>query len=92
MIAAPAEAFVYTPENIHTSYQESPDSFTVNEFGETYGVTVGGNVFTQTNVANVANIRLQRFAIGTAFWYVSDRGVIWAETDLHALSIYLSLT
>jgi len=37
------------------------------------------------------NIRLQKFMIDEAFFYVSDRGIINAPSNVIALSIYLSL-
>jgi hypothetical protein len=92
VLTGPTATFAYTQETIHTAYHEAPAYFAINATGETSGYTTSGMVFSQTNVPNVAGIRLQRFAIGTAFWYVSDRGVLWADDDLHALSIYLSLS
>lgn len=58
--------------------------------GEAYGHLTSGVNFTQTNVSNDLGVRLQRFQMENAFWYVSDKGVIEAESDLQALSIYLS--
>lgn len=84
-------AFTYTQENILTTYQEAPASFSFNEYGEVSGATVSGIPFHQRNVlVDGYNIHLQRFDIGLAYWYVSDRGIIWADNDLAALSIYLS--
>ena len=64
--------------------------FSFDEYGQAVGATVSGIPFRQHNVANGYDIRLQRFEIGLAYWYVSDRGIIWAQSDLEALSIYLS--
>lgn len=83
-------AYVYTDENIHYAYQEAPSTFSFDEYGQAVGATVSGMAFRQYNIANNYDIRLQRFEIGLAHWYVSDRGVIWAENDITALSIYLS--
>lgn len=83
-------AFTYDAENIHNVYHEAPSEFTVDANGDAFGTTVSGMAFRQYSVANEYNIRLQRFAIGTTGWYVSDRGIIWADNDLTALSIYLS--
>lgn len=87
-----SEAYVYTKESIHTAYHEAPSSFSVASNGEAVGSTVSGMPFRQRNITNDLQIRLQRFEIGLAFWYVSDKGVIWADDDLTALSIYLSRT
>jgi len=85
-----AQAFTYTQDNIQTSYQEAPATFTFDTSGQMFGATISGIPFRQLNVANGYGIRLQRFEIGTARWYVSDQGIIWADNDLVALSIYLS--
>jgi len=80
----------YTNQNFWSSEHDQPVSFTVDEFGNFSGVTLTGKLFTQTNVVNNVNIRLQRFAIDEAFFYISDRGVIKATTNMMALSIYLN--
>jgi hypothetical protein len=67
---------------------EAPDTFTVDENGEVHGTT-NGITFSQTNVANDFT-RLQRFQIEETFWYMSDKGIIRADSDIQALSIYLS--
>lgn len=84
-------AYIYDTTNIHYAYHEAPASFSVDESGDTLGATVSGIPFRQYSIASNYGIRLQRFEIGLAYWYVSDRGVIWAESDLAALSVYLSL-
>ena len=53
------------------------------------GELTSGVVFTQKNVAG-SSIRLQHFQMEDVSWYVSDRGVIEAESDIQALSVYLS--
>jgi hypothetical protein len=67
-----------------------PDYFIVNEDGSAWGMLTSGVTFTQSNVINDYT-RLQRFQLEDAFWFVSDKGDIWAENELQALSIYLSL-
>lgn len=67
-----------------------PDYFVVEENGEVWGHLTSGVQFTQTNVTNELGIRLQRFQMENAFWYVSDKGDIHADSDVEALSIYLS--
>lgn len=89
---SPAQAFTYTNQNISTAYHEAPSDFSIGSSGESMGSTVSGIPFRQYNVTNNAHIRLQRFEIGLAYWYVSDQGIIWADSDLMALSIYLSKT
>jgi multidrug efflux pump len=83
-------AFTYDTETIHTTYREAPAEFSVDASGNATGATVSGMPFRQYGIANGYGIRLQKFEIGLAYWYVSDRGVIWANSDLEALSVYLS--
>ncbi|MBP9749432.1 MAG: efflux RND transporter permease subunit, partial [Candidatus Pacebacteria bacterium] len=85
-----AHASVYDNTNIQTLYHEMPLTFTFDEEGTVTGETVSGITFRQYRITNSEAIRLQRFEIGLAFWYVSDRGVIYANNDLTALSLYLS--
>jgi HAE1 family hydrophobic/amphiphilic exporter-1 len=85
-----SHAFIYTQENIKTSYHEKPAHFEVTTEGEMMGATVSGIPIRQRNISNDLGIRLQRFEIGLAHWYISDEGIIWAEDDITALSIYLS--
>ena len=80
----------YTNENFLTSYHEAPQSFQTDGSGGFYGFTVSGRLFTQTPVANAYNIRLHRFSIDEAYFYISDRGVIFASSDISAVSMYLS--
>jgi hypothetical protein len=81
---------VYTNENFTTSEHDKPVSFSVDLLGNVEGVTATGKKFWQLNIENMFNIRLQKFIIDQAYFYVSDRGEIFAKTDLEALSIYLS--
>jgi hypothetical protein len=64
------------------------ENFTVVD-GETYGTLTSGVVFTQKNVAG-SSIRLQHFQMEEVSWYVSDKGVFEAESDIQALSKYLT--
>lgn len=81
----------YTNENILTSLHEAPLEFAVDEAGDAVGTTTSGRQFRQYAIGTPESIRLQRFQIDDAFWYVSDKGIIWADSDLSALSVYLSL-
>ena len=66
------------------------DYFVVEESGESWGYLSSGVSFTQTNVVNELGVKLQKFQLEDAFWYVTDKGVIYAESDIEALSVYLS--
>lgn len=80
----------YTNDNFWTSEHDQPLSFSRDSWGNFYGVTLTGKFFSQTNIENQYGIRLQKFSIDQAYFYISDRGVIRAESDLVALSIYLT--
>ncbi len=82
---------VYTNDNFLTSTHEQPVSFTYDGFGGFYGYTVSGRLFTQTPVINTMGVKLQKFSIDKAFFYMSDKGQIWAKNDLAAISIYLTM-
>ncbi len=73
------------------AYQPKPVDFWFNQEGEAFGTLEDGTSFSQINIATDLGIRLQKFQWGDLFWYVSDRGVIYADCDLQALSIYLAL-
>jgi hypothetical protein len=95
VVAFPVSAAIpatYTNDNFFTSEHDAPASFTQDTFGNFTGMTISGKLFYQTNITNSFNIRLQRFSIDEAFFYISDRGVIVADTDTIALSIYLTRT
>ncbi len=81
---------LYTNENIWNSEHDKPLSFVIDAAGNFEGITQTGKVFRQTTIANTGSIRLQRFSIDEAFYYISDRGIIIATTDTQALSLYLA--
>lgn len=78
----------YTYDNFFTVTHEPPAWFLMDASGGFYGETTGGHPFTQVPIINDVGVRLHKFSIGTAFFYISDRGVIAAESDVKALSIY----
>ncbi len=80
----------YTNSNFFDSYQDEPQSFTRDELGNFSGVTNSGKLFTQQYVVTSISVRLQRFSIDKAFFYISDQGIISADSDIQALSVYLS--
>ena len=82
---------VYTNDNIWTSTHDTPVSVYLDEYGNFYGETETGKMFRQTRIENSLSIRLHKFSIDEAFWYVSDRGIIEAPSNVVALSIYLTL-
>lgn len=81
---------LYTNDNFNTIAHEKPDFFAADGSGGFYGYTETGRPFFQRNITNLYDIRLHRFEIDFAYFYISDKGVIHAEDDLAALSIYLT--
>lgn len=81
---------VYTNDNFWRSEHDQPVSFTQDHYGNFSGYTLTGKYFTQTNIMNQYGVRLHKFAIDEAFFYITDRGVIRAKSDIAALSIYLA--
>lgn len=66
------------------------DYFVVEENGEAWGYLTSGVPFTQHNISNDLGVRLQKFTLEDAYWYVTDKGDIHAESDIQALSVYLA--
>jgi hypothetical protein len=89
--ASQAVPSIYTPDSFITSYHDRPLSFERDRFGNFSGVTESGKTFTQTYVASTISVRLQRFSIDDTSFYISDRGIINASSDIEALSIYLTI-
>lgn len=81
---------MYTNDNIFTSEHDKPVSLFLDNLGGFYGYTETGMFYTQKPISNVFKIRLHKFSIGEAYFYVSDRGIISAPGDLTALSIYFA--
>ncbi|MEZ4194977.1 MAG: hypothetical protein R3B53_01085 [Candidatus Paceibacterota bacterium] len=69
---------------------EKPVSLFEDIAGCFYGSTEGGFNFTQQPVTNEFDLRIQKFVMGDLVFYISDLGVITADSDLMAISIYLS--
>lgn len=81
---------VYTNDNYWSSEHDQPAQLFRTTNGDFYGFTNTGKYFTQTSIANEYNVRLNKFTIDKAYFYITDRGVIKADSDLAALSIYLA--
>jgi hypothetical protein len=92
-VSAAAIPLVYTNDNFWSSTHDVPTEIRHDTVtGNFSGYTATGKYFTQTHVANSAAVRLMRFSIDEAFFYVSDRGVIVAANDTQALSMYLTMS
>jgi len=80
----------YTNDNFWSTPHEQPMTFMSDGFGGFYGYTVSGRLFEQKPILADRGVRLHRFQIEDAYFYISDRGVIRATDDLEALSHYLA--
>ena len=71
----------YTNDNLWSTTHDMPVSFIVQDDGSITGLTASGKKFSQINVANDAGIRLQKFIIDEAWFYVDGRDTFMALTD-----------
>jgi hypothetical protein len=90
LLPATATAQTYSNDTFWSTQHAKPESFTVTSTGEAYGTTTTGIAFRQVNVVTNSDVRLQRFQIQEAYFYVSDRGVIRADNSTQALSMYIA--
>ncbi len=81
---------LYTNDNFFTSEHDAPVSFNRDVLGNFYGVTESGKDFYQRAVVTSIAVHLQCFSIDEAYFYISGEGIILAQNDTVALSIYLS--
>jgi hypothetical protein len=84
----------YTNQNMFAegTTHDRPVTFELDGHGGFAGYTQLGKVFRQYPVLPDSGVRLHRFEIGEAFFFVSDRGVIQAPSNIAALSIYHTLS
>lgn len=90
LLPQPGYAY-YTNDNFLTTPHAAPAWFTTDKTGGFFGVTTDGTSFTQQPITNALDIRLHKFQIDAAYYYISDRGIIYADSDLVALSVYFTL-
>jgi len=83
-------AFVYTNDNFDYVSHEQPEHFERLADGSFWGYTETGREFRQVPVPNQYDVRIQKFIIDEVFFYITDQGAIYADTDLQALSIHFS--
>ena len=86
-----AHAFVYTNDNFSTTPHERPVYFTGNQTDGFSGYTETGRPFSQVPVIRDSGVRMHKFVIDQAFFYITDKGIINAPDDLTALSKYLTI-
>lgn len=80
------------PAGYLTAEHPAPAEFRADGVGGFVGVLSTGASFTQRPVVTDTSVRLHRFAVGDWHFYVSDRGAFTAESDLVAISRYLTLS
>ena len=85
-----AEASVYTNKNFHLLLHEEPVYFELTSTGAFWGYTNTGREFIQKTISNENNVRIHKFIIDDAFFYITDRGEIFANSNIQAVSIYYS--
>jgi len=71
-----------------SGYQPAPVDFEFNSEGEVFGTLEDGSEFSQTNI--YSSPRIQKFTWRGGSWYVSDKGIIEASSDLEALLIHIN--
>lgn len=72
--------------------EEKPVSITMVSPEYFTGYTEGGYSYTQKRIVADAAVRIHKFTIADTEFYMSDRGLILAQSDIEAISIYLALT
>jgi len=89
-----AEAAVpqtYTNDNLWSTTHDMPVSFAVQDDGSITGLTASGKQFSQINVATDVDIRLQKFTIDEAWFYVDGYETFFAPTDEQAIEHAVAL-
>lgn len=92
VIPLSSHAATYTNENFLFSYHYKPVSFSLTANGGFIGTLENGAEFQQVPILTEPSVRLHKFTIDNASFYISDRGTIQASSNLVALSIYSYLS
>jgi len=92
ILATPLIAWASLPtSSVSALLAERPVYFAQDGKGGFFGQTETGKQFTQRVITNDLNVRLHKFTIADYSFYISERGIINAQSDTAALSIYFSL-
>jgi hypothetical protein len=90
LFLVPTSVFA-TTDVFFTSYQAPPAWWQQDGQGGFFGQTTHGDTFSQRQVfISGSTVRLHQFTVGDASFYISDRGIILASSDMLALSMYLT--
>lgn len=86
--------FRFNNDNWFTEDHPQIASFSMNDDGSAFGLTVTGVPFTQYNVPNTAGIRIQRFEIEDHYHYIVEGEIVYSMTELsaHLAQAYLQQT
>lgn len=74
--------FRFNNENWFTEPHPTIATFTVNEDGSAYGLTVGSIPFSQYNIPNAYGIRVQRFEMQDHYHYIVDGQIAYTTEEL----------
>ncbi len=86
----PSAAF-YTTDNFTLAGEHvAPASFSADGAGGFFGTTEDGRTFTQQPLGADFGVKLHKFVIDDAFFYICKHGAFKASGDLAAISICLS--
>ena len=83
----------FNNDNLLTSPQPKPIGMEW-EFGSTTIIALedGKTLIAERYILDPEQgVNISKYMLDDAFWYVSNKGVIFAETNLQALSIYLTM-
>ena len=92
VIPLSSHAETYTNANFLFSYHYKPVNFSLTTNGGFFGTLENGTKFQQVPILTDPSVRLHKFTIDNAFFYISDKGTIQASNNLVALSIYSYLS
>ena len=79
--------FRWNNQNWFTEQHPKIAEFTVRDDGSAYGTTETGVAFTQENVENMLNVRIQRFVLEDHYHYIINGEVVYS---LEEFSIQLA--
>lgn len=72
-------------------FSEKPTSITILDRDHIVGTMASGATFSQYRIVTATNVRIHKFVFADNSFYISDKGLFEAASDLEAVSIYLTL-
>jgi len=92
LIPFSTHADTYTNQNFLFTYHYKPATFSLLANGGFAGRLENGSTFKQVPVLSEPSVRLHKFVVDDAYFYISAQGTFQASSNLVALSIYSYLT